>query len=75
LPWAFLNLCCCELAGEHPGTQQFHPGSAVHGSLQGFEPVDLPFGLSITPEFRDGVSDGGEVLPQLENELAHTMDA
>jgi hypothetical protein len=47
------------LQREHPGTQQFHPDSAVHGSLQGFEPVDLPFGLSITPKFRDGVSDGG----------------
>jgi hypothetical protein len=60
---------------EHPGAQQFGAGSAVHGSLQGLEPIDLSFGLAIAPTLEHCVPDGVKVLLQLENELAHAMDA
>jgi hypothetical protein len=63
------------LKREHPGTQQVGVGSTVHGSLQGLEPVDLAFCLKFAPVPRDGISDSGEILSQLEDELAHAMNA
>jgi hypothetical protein len=56
--------CCLE--GEHPGTQQFGANSAMHIWLQAFEHVDLTFRLTIASAVRDCVSDGGEIVPQLE---------
>jgi hypothetical protein len=43
-------------------TQQVKVSPTVHLAFQEFEPVDLPFGLSITPGSFQGSPDGSIVL-------------
>jgi hypothetical protein len=49
-----LNLCgWWRLERQHPRTQEFWTYSTVHRSLEGFQPVDLSFGLTVIPRLSD----------------------
>jgi hypothetical protein len=50
--------------GQHAGPQQFDAGAAVHGPFEGFQTIDLPLCLAVTPDFGDRVAYGCEVLTQ-----------
>jgi hypothetical protein len=60
---------------QHPRSQQFDAGAAVHGPLEGLQPVDLTFGLSAAPSLGDCIPDGVEVSTQRSRELLHGGDA
>jgi hypothetical protein len=49
---------------QHPRSLQFDAGAAVHGPLEGLQPVDLTFGLSAAPSLGDCIPDGVEVSTQ-----------
>jgi hypothetical protein len=43
--------------------------------LKGFEPVDLPLRLTVTPRLRDGVAEGAKVSTKCRRKLSHSMNA
>jgi len=54
---------------QHSCPQQFNARAAEHGPLEGFQSVDLAFGLATAPWFGDGVPDGVDVAGQYSREL------
>lgn len=54
---------------QHSCPQQFNARATEHGLLEGFQSVDLIFGLATAPWFGDGVPDGVEVAGQCSREL------
>ncbi len=46
---------------KHSRPQQFDAHAAEHGSLEGFQSVELAFGLATASRFGDGVHDGVDV--------------
>ena len=38
-----------QMERQHPGTQEFGARSTVHCALEGFQSIDLPFGLAVAP--------------------------
>ncbi len=60
---------------QHPCTQEFDAGAAVHGPLERLEAVDLSLCLAVAPRLGDRLADRGETLPQRGCELPRRMDA
>ena len=50
------------LQRHHASAEQIDAGAAIHGSLEGLQFVDLPFGLPVAPRLGDSVSNGLQVL-------------
>jgi hypothetical protein len=44
--------------GTHPSTEQRAARSPIHCALEGFQAIDLAFGLAIAPWLDHGVADG-----------------
>lgn len=44
-----------------PNPKEFDARAAIHGALQGFQPVDLALYLTIAPRQRNGIADRGEI--------------
>src|ERR1700722_1030730 len=63
------------LQRHHPGTKQLDTGAAIHGSLEGFQLVNLSFGLPVAPRFRHGVADSLNVLTYGPRKALHRVDA
>lgn len=63
-PWRF----CFRRGGSplvsHPGSQQFHPGPAVHLPFDALQPAHLPFHLPIAPRLGQRRLYGRRVRPQ-----------
>ncbi len=57
------------LQWQHSCPQQFNARTTEHGPLEGFQSVDLTFGLATAPWFGDGFPDGVEVAGQCSREL------
>jgi hypothetical protein len=47
---------------EESSAQQFSSSTTIHLALQSFQPIDLPFGLSVTPALRNGIPDSCKVI-------------
>jgi hypothetical protein len=63
------------LEWKHPCSQELDTRAAIHGALEGFEPIDLAFRLTATPRLRDGVLHGLNVTRQRSCELLHWGEA
>ena len=59
------------LEWKHPCSQELDTRAAIHGALEGFEPIDLAFRLTAAPRLRDGVLHGLDVARQRSCELLH----
>ena len=49
---------------QHPGAYEFCARASVHRALEGFQTIDLPFGLAVAPTFGQRVSDRVNILSQ-----------
>src|SRR3954469_194946 len=77
LPWVLRSFVCTSqgrrsssiLCGsEHPVAQKFKSGTAVHGSFDDLQPVDLPLDRAGAPGQRQGGMDGIAVLAKASGE-------
>ncbi len=59
---------------EHAGAVQFGACTTVHCSLEGFQAIDLPFGLAIAPALRQRIPDGIDIVRQSADELLHCVN-
>src|SRR5580698_2997231 len=76
----FGGLCLKARAGmqrcrQHPGAYEFCARASVHRALEGFQTIDLPFGLAVAPTFGQRVPDRVNILPQRSNEALHRVEA
>ena len=60
---------------QHPGAYEFCARASVHRALEGFQTIDLPFGLAVAPTFGQRVPDRVNILPQRSNEALHRVEA
>ena len=60
---------------QHPGAYEFCARASVHRALEGFQTIDLPFGLAVAPTFGQRVPDCVNILPQRSNEALHRVEA
>lgn len=54
----------CVIQRQHSSFHQFWPTSAIHGTLQRFEAINLPFGLAVAPGELDRVLYGIDIPAQ-----------
>jgi len=64
-----------EMQREHPSAEKFSSCAAIHGSLERFQTIDLPFGLTAAPFFFQGIPDGVDIAPQRARETLHRVKA
>ena len=50
------------MKAKNTSPQEIEASSAVHLTFDSFEPVDLPFYLTVTPIRLDGRGNGGDIL-------------
>lgn len=60
---------------QHPGTQEFGARATVHGSLESFQSVDLPLGLTVTPAVGQRIPDSVDIAPQCSDKTPHSVEA
>ena len=60
---------------QHPSAYEFCARASVHRALEGFQTIDLPFGLAVAPTFGQRVPDRVNILPQRSNEALHRVEA
>src|ERR1700730_15260293 len=58
-----------------PSAQEFGARPTVHRTLEGFQSIDLPFGLAVTPELGHRVFDGVEISPQRASEAVNCVNS
>src|SRR5271166_5598091 len=59
---------------QHPGSQEFGACATVHRALEGFQSIDLPFGLAIAPALSQRVSDGVDISPHRASEAVDRVN-
>ena len=47
--------------------------SAVYRALEGFQSIDMPFGLAVAPALSQRICDGVEISPQSSGEALHCV--
>jgi hypothetical protein len=47
-----------QMKRHHPSAHRFGARATVHRALEGFQSIDLPFGLAVAPALGQRVSDG-----------------
>ena len=60
---------------QHSSAEQVNAGTAIHGTFEGLELVNLSFRLSVAPRFKHGIANGLDILPYCPSKTANTIDA
>ena len=61
--------------GQHSSAKQVNAGTAIHGTFEGLQLVNLSFRLSVAPRFKHGIANGLDILPYCPSKTANTIDA
>jgi hypothetical protein len=49
---------------QHSSAKQVNAGTAIHGTFEGLQLVNLSFRLSVAPRFKHGIANGLDILPR-----------
>src|ERR1700677_1004648 len=70
--WLLVHIA--SLQWHHPSAEQLNSGAAIHGSLEGFQFVDLSLGLPVAPGLRHSVPHRLQVLAYRLRKTLHRVD-
>jgi hypothetical protein len=62
------------LQRQHPSSKQVDVGASIHRSVEGFQFVDLSFGLPVAPRFQHSVPNSLQVLAYRPGKTLHRVD-
>jgi hypothetical protein len=79
---------CCRLEGsdslsvqilfvewQHSSAKQVNAGTAIHGTFEDLQLVNLSFRLSVAPRFKHAIANGLDILPYCPSKTTNTIDA